>query len=239
MFSLHKRLLSFVNCHKKTFLTLMIGVLASAQPASSQNLIAYTNRVTLQSGDTVITLHVLPRDKKVKLKTDQYYYWYRAQSLRCTRGGYDGQLLDGAYMEVYPDKNIKIKGEFKKGLKNNTWTTWNPKGEYINITTWKNGVKNGTFKEYDNEGILLRSGVYSNDLLDGDITEYARDGKSATKRYNNGKVFQKPEKKQADTTIAKPGLDRDSTVTHHNKERALSKQQKKHATDSTIAKPGR
>jgi MORN repeat protein len=68
------------------------------------------------------------------------YYWYYADAIHTSQGGYSGKLLNGSYMEYYPDKNLKEQGYFKKGLKDGDWKSWDDSGKIISETNWKNGI---------------------------------------------------------------------------------------------------
>jgi len=87
-----------------------------------------------------IRADVLPYKKDPKIKNDRYYYWYYNNLIHSTQGGYNGQLLNGHYVAFYPDKNLKEEGDFKTGLKDGEWKTWNSKGDLTNVTNWNNGV---------------------------------------------------------------------------------------------------
>jgi antitoxin component YwqK of YwqJK toxin-antitoxin module len=73
-------------------------------------------------------------------KSNLFYYWYSANSIHSTQGGFSGKLLDGEYDEYYPDKGLKEQGLFKKGLKSGTWKDWNADGTLKAEANWKNGV---------------------------------------------------------------------------------------------------
>jgi len=87
-----------------------------------------------------IRADVLPYKKDPKKKNDRYYYWYLGNLIHSTQGGYNGQLLNGHYVAFYKDKSLKEEGDFKTGLKDGEWKTWNQKGDLTNVTTWDEGV---------------------------------------------------------------------------------------------------
>jgi hypothetical protein len=87
-----------------------------------------------------IRADVLPYKRDPKIKNDRYYYWYLNNLIHSTQGGYNGQLLNGHYVAFYPDKNLKEEGDFKTGLKEGEWKTWNRKGDLTNVTNWSDGV---------------------------------------------------------------------------------------------------
>jgi len=87
-----------------------------------------------------IRADLLPYKTDPKIKNDRYYYWYLNNVIHSTQGGYNGQLLNGHYIAFYPDKNLKEEGDFKKGLKDGEWKTWNRKGNLISVTAWSEGI---------------------------------------------------------------------------------------------------
>lgn len=87
-----------------------------------------------------IRADVLPYKRDPKIRNDRYYYWYFNNSIHSTQGGYNGQLLNGHYVAFYPDKNLKEQGDFKTGLKDGEWKTWNRKGDLTSVTNWNDGV---------------------------------------------------------------------------------------------------
>jgi len=87
-----------------------------------------------------IRADVMPYKNDPKIKNDRYYYWYYNNTIHSTQGGFNGQLLNGHYVAFYPDKNLKEEGDFKRGLKDGEWKTWNPKGDLTGVTNWDEGV---------------------------------------------------------------------------------------------------
>jgi hypothetical protein len=87
-----------------------------------------------------IRADILPFKTDPKIKNDRYYFWYLNNVIHSTQGGYNGQLLNGHYVAFYPDKNLKEEGDFKRGLKDGEWKTWNPKGDLTSVTDWNEGI---------------------------------------------------------------------------------------------------
>ncbi|HEY8781586.1 MAG TPA: hypothetical protein VIM16_08240 [Mucilaginibacter sp.] len=87
-----------------------------------------------------IRADILPFKTDPKIRNDRYYYWYLNNVIHSTQGGYTGQLLNGHYVAFYPDKNLKEEGDFKRGLKDGEWKTWNRKGDLTSVTTWNEGT---------------------------------------------------------------------------------------------------
>src|SRR5665213_873220 len=108
-----------------------------------------SDRVTGENGDQIhivdsaqeIQVDILPYKTEPRIKNDRYYFWYLHNIIHSTQGGYSGQLLNGHYTAFYPDKNLKEEGDFKTGLKDGVWKTWNPKGDLTSVTNWDEGIQ--------------------------------------------------------------------------------------------------
>jgi len=98
------------------------------------------NKVRVTDSGLTIMAEIIPVDHPPKAKPGIYYFWYGANLIHATQGGYSGKLLNGEYDEYYQNKNLKQKGVFKKGLKDGDWKTWNEDGSLSRLATWKNGV---------------------------------------------------------------------------------------------------
>ena len=55
--------------------------------------IPINQRVILNFTDHVVYAEVLMVENKVKVQDDLYYFWYSANDVKMTRGGFDGKLL--------------------------------------------------------------------------------------------------------------------------------------------------
>ena len=97
----------------------------------------YKVRITLP--DITILAEIDPISTNPATKPDLFYYWYEANAIHSTQGGFSGKLLNGQYNEYYLNKNLKVQGGFKKGLKNGEWKSWNEDGTLAGSSTWKNG----------------------------------------------------------------------------------------------------
>jgi len=109
----------------------------SARPVNN----VYDMQIHITDSTQEITADIVPVKNDPKIKNDRYYYWYYNKIIHSTQGGYTGQLLNGHYIAFYPDKNLKEEGNFKAGLKDGTWKTWNQKGDLTNVTTWDEGIQ--------------------------------------------------------------------------------------------------
>jgi hypothetical protein len=99
------------------------------------------NKVRITDTSRTILAVIAPVSSPPTANTKVSYYWYSADAIHATQGGYSGKLLNGPYIEYYPDKNLKQQGTFKKGLKEGIWKTWNTDGTLHSITKWKHGVE--------------------------------------------------------------------------------------------------
>ena len=97
------------------------------------------NKVRITLADKIIVAEIEPVSSNPSIKQNLVYYWYSANIIHTTQGGFSGKLLNGQYNEYYPDKNLKEQGEFKNGLKNGIWKNWNDDGTLSALANWKHG----------------------------------------------------------------------------------------------------
>jgi hypothetical protein len=122
----------------KTMLTLLLLLMtASAFAQKMPDIGLY--KVRIEESDKTIVAGINEVSPSPPAKPTLFYYWYSANQVHTTQGGYSGRLLDGVYIEYYPDKNLKEEGTFKKGLKNDTWKSWNQDGTLKQVIQWKSG----------------------------------------------------------------------------------------------------
>ena len=123
---------------KHIFLSLLcfVSVMAFAQKMPDHGL--YKVRIILP--DKTVIAEINPVSSKPTAKTALFYYWYEANVIHSTQGGFSGKPLNGQYIEYYPNKNLKEQGTFKKGLKNGPWKSWNEDGTLSVSSTWENGL---------------------------------------------------------------------------------------------------
>jgi hypothetical protein len=128
-------------------------------------------RITEPDGGSLLieTRHA----KEPRLDYSKTYYWYSANRIHTTQGGYSGKLLNGPYQEFDGAKNLRERGAFKNGLKSGTWKAWNEAGRLTGQTTWNKGRRQGIFSQYDNEGKLTRKGKYKGDQVSGKVLVYS------------------------------------------------------------------
>ncbi len=98
------------------------------------------NRVRIIQADKIILAEIKPLKSSPDIKSNLFYYWYDANQIHSSQGGFSGKLLNGQYAEFYLNKNLKQQGVFKKGLKDGVWKSWNEDGTLSAQSTWKNGA---------------------------------------------------------------------------------------------------
>lgn len=152
-------------------------------------------RASINYPDHTITASLIPVKNKVRAKNDRLYYWYSANTISITQGGYSGKLLNGLYTDLYKNKNLKEQGSFRKGLKSGTWKRWTPEGKPEEMTSWKNGHLSGSFIRYHSDGTRKEQGRYTRGVLQGKHTEYLADDSTRTSYYKGGELYVKRERK--------------------------------------------
>jgi len=109
-------------------------------PAYSQKLPDFgLNKVRITQPDKIIVAEIEPVSSSPSIKSNLSYYWYNANTIHISQGGFSGKLLNGLYTEYYTNKNLKEQGNFKKGLKDGVWKSWNEEGILTSVTNWKLG----------------------------------------------------------------------------------------------------
>jgi antitoxin component YwqK of YwqJK toxin-antitoxin module len=169
---------------KLLFLILLIPLYTAAQRLPYEAML----KVRITEADKTTVAEIRPVDDEPNIATDRLYYWYSANRIHQTQGGYSGKLLNGLFEEYYFNKNLKTQGSFKKGLKSGIWKSWNDNGSLNEEMTWKNGLKNGHFYQYDSAGHLKETGKYKNDLLNGKVTQINEKGTEEITWYKKGVV---------------------------------------------------
>jgi hypothetical protein len=123
----------------KRIIVLLLPLFAGS--AYAQKLPAFGfEKVHITEADKIIQAEVIPVSSAPRIKPNCFYYWYSANAIHFTQGGYSGQLLNGVYTEYYLNKNLKEQGRFKKGLKDGSWKSWNEDGTVNKVFWWKNGI---------------------------------------------------------------------------------------------------
>lgn len=97
----------------------------------------------------------------------KHYHWYKSGEIHTSQGSSSGNLLHGVYTKSYKNNNLAEKGNFNKGLKDNTWKRWYKNGRLYEISNWKNGHKFGRYVQFSEEGKVLIEGFYKNQKKHG------------------------------------------------------------------------
>lgn len=98
------------------------------------------NKVRITEPDKTILVEINPVNHTSTIKPGLFYYWYSANAIHSTQGGFSGKLLNGLYTEFYLNKNLKEQGTYKKGLKDGIWKSWNEDGTLSQAAKWRNGT---------------------------------------------------------------------------------------------------
>jgi hypothetical protein len=203
---MYKKMTFYVfNCILNRYMTLF-GCLAISSTVLGQRGIDLhiNNRVILNNDGYVIHADVAKENPKRKSNDQSFYYWYAANDIKKTRGGYDGKLLHGSYTEFYPNKNLKTQGGFKNGIKSGKWKTWYMNGQLNEILQWNKKGTVAKFEIFDEHGDLVRTGTYKNEKYDGIINEIVA-GKVAKRKFREGIEIIPVKKPTADASHVKSG----------------------------------
>lgn len=99
------------------------------------------DKVRITQPDQTIIAELQSESSAISAKSNLHYFWYSANSIHETQGGYSGRLLNGLYSAFYLNKNLKEQGYFKKGLKDGVWKSWRGDGSLLSATNWKHGIE--------------------------------------------------------------------------------------------------
>ena len=151
---------------------------------------AYAHTINHDLYKTVF--HVMPYgEQATKVRFNRHYAWFGGNQIHFTQGGFSGRLLDGAYMEHFNEKGLKLQGTYKKGLMDGEWKAWRTDGSLDSILFYSSGIPNGKFERYDAAGVLMEYGKYKNGKLNGKITRWVARDSMQIVRYKNGKLYSK------------------------------------------------
>jgi hypothetical protein len=158
-------------------------------PAWAQKIPAFgTDKIRISADDKIIQAELEPVKSEPTAVTNRLYYWYSSNNIHATQGSFSGRLLNGKYVELFLNKNLKEEGFFVKGLKDGAWKSWDETGILKDMTTWKKGVKDGDFLTFDNKGKVKQQGRYSENMLDGKSITIDESGKQTAVKYKAGRV---------------------------------------------------
>lgn len=187
------------------------------------------NRVILHQEGYIIYADIAKAPLDRQADTRLYYYWYSANDVKRTKGGYEGKLLHGWYTKFYSNKNLNAQGKFKNGIQVGHWKYWHLNGELSEIRSWSRQGTVAKFEAYDDQGRRIRTGRYKNDRYDGVIREISG-GKMVKRKYEDG-IEIIPEKK--------PKRDSVSNAKPRNKKILGIIKRKQHPSKDSVRKSGK
>ncbi len=156
---------------------------------------------TISSADSVIVFEVVSKkDPNIKVQNDRKYYWYYANAILITNGGYDGKLLNGNYTSFFINKNLKEKGKFKDGLKIGEWKIWYENGNLKEVSFWKNGLKNGDYTLFEISGDIIEKCLYKDNKVHGNRITFKDQKIESITKFKNGKVKESDKESKKNTT---------------------------------------
>lgn len=166
--------------------------------------IPVNNRVIFNKGEYIIYAEVDQVRSSGDVGDDVFYYWYSANDVKRTQGGYEGKLLHGKYTEFYSNKDLKVQGKFSHGVKSGRWKMWHANGQLSEIQLWTSNGRRTRFESFDENGHLIRTGTYRYEKLHGTVREIGTE-KTVKRKYRNGIEVIKIKKVKSDSTSIKKG----------------------------------
>lgn len=149
------------------------------------------DKVRIIFSDKIIQAYLEPLKGSPIIYSDRNYYWYSANQIFITQGGFEGRVLNGKYIEYYLDKSLKTQGYFKNGLKDGIWKNWNQNSKLTDIINWENGFKYGKYKLFDDSGKLVEEGSFRRNFLHGWNKKYLKKDSISTHNYHRGRIVKK------------------------------------------------
>jgi len=120
-----------------------------------------------------------------KGKPDGTWIWYFEDGTLQREQNFIAGLEDGEYLEYEETGKLIVKGQYVEGLEEGEWTY--DFGQYKETGTYLGGLKNGSWKSYYPEGNYRFEGSFIGDNLNGKVTWYWPNGKiRETGTYLNG-----------------------------------------------------
>jgi len=140
---------------------------------------------------------VYDKSEDIHCLDEPFYYWYDNREIGKNQGGFQGDLLNGAYQAIDRDNKLIHQGNFKKGLRSGIWKKWSVNGNLISVKEYKIGLLNGKVKSFREEDGTLRSiERYRNGLKHGKQEEFLSDGSIRVSYFLRGKEKLPKEKKE-------------------------------------------
>lgn len=144
----------------------------------------------IKTSDERIVLNILVKEKNIKPQAELHYTWFEEGKIKVTQGGFNGKLLHGVYKTFDKEGNLKMFGQYEKGLKNGVWNTWASDGHLVEKSTWKKGVKHGETITY-NRGQITQVEKYKGGKLNGRQQKLVDGQVSEELFYKKGEPFEK------------------------------------------------
>jgi hypothetical protein len=146
------------------------------------------DRVRITQDNKVLQFETLPVKGHPAARAELWYFWYSANQIQHTQGGYSGKLLNGGYRSYYLNKNLMEEGSFRAGLKHGSWKSWKENGVLAELTNWRDGILTGPFSKYDDAGERRLSGRYKKGLMDGPVRSLRGKDTVETTWYKAGAI---------------------------------------------------
>lgn len=154
-------------------------------------------QTTIVLDDRTIEIEVDDTERSVKVDLEKRYVWYRSNMLMSTKGGYDGALLNGSYLERDKEKHLLVQGQYRYGLQDGLWKYWHTNGELQKIEHWHKGEKHGEELSFNDKGTLLKKAYYKNNVLHGLYKQFNENGDLVEdKTMKHGEELIKKQKKE-------------------------------------------
>ncbi len=129
-------------------LLLMVTFLYSGKIWGQKNVA----EVTLDINGVLANVQLDDSGKEHKVKLNETYFWYKSNRVIQTVGGYQGKLLNGYYIESYPNGQLKLKGYFCIGQQCGEWKYWNEEGQLERVENWKANQLHGKVTYFKDTG---------------------------------------------------------------------------------------
>lgn len=146
-------------------------------------------------GDYYYKFSISNSNKKIELKKEVSYYWYKLNKIHTSYYDVSGKLLNGNYQkEKRNTHELLEKGLFNNGIKDRIWKYWFLNGNLKKVESWKKGFLHGSFFKYEENGKLITKGNYKNGKKDGVWINYKT---KDTLNYKKGILVKENESKKS------------------------------------------
>lgn len=144
------------------FFSFSLILLISGSTFLNKNL----QKKIIRSGDYNIECYVSLKEKKV-FNDHKVYYWFKSGEIHTSMASVGGKVLHSKYSKFYRSNQLAEQGAFDYGLKNGLWKNWREDGTLKEIVEWKRGLLDGEFTSFDSFGNPLEKGNYKRNLKTG------------------------------------------------------------------------